>query len=78
MPNTCLQAASLGVIAGMRSMAAPALVSDYLARSQSPSQGRSPLRWLGTTKVAAITKLLAAGEIVGDKLSMEPTVNCWN
>ncbi len=59
MPNTYLQAACLGVIAGMRSMGAPALVSDYLARSQYPSLGRSPLRWLGTTKAVTITKFLA-------------------
>ena len=73
MPDTYLQAACLGVVAGMRSMGAPALVSDHLARSQSPSQGRSPLRWLGTTRAATITKFLAGGEIVGDKLPMAPS-----
>jgi len=73
MPNTYLQAACLGVIAGMRSMGAPALVSDHLARSASPSLGPSPLRWLGTAKAATITKFLAAGEIVGDKLPMTPS-----
>ena len=72
MPNTYLQAACLGVVAGMRSMGAPALVSDHLARADSPSPGPSPLRLLGTTKAAAVTKLLAAGEIVGDKLPVAP------
>ena len=72
MPNTYLQAACLGVVAGMRSMGAPALVSDHLAHSQSPSLGPSPLRWLGTTQAATITKFLAAGEVIGDKLPMAP------
>ncbi len=73
MPNTYLQAACLGVIAGMRSMAVPALVSGHLTRSQSPGLGPSPLRWLGTAKAAKITKFLVAGEIVGDKLPFTPS-----
>lgn len=73
MPNTYLQAACLGVTAGMRSMGAPALVSDHLARSPSPSLGPSPLRWLGTTRAVTVTKFLAAGEVVGDKLPMTPS-----
>ena len=72
MPNTYLQAACLGVIAGMRSMGAPALVSDHLARTPSPDLEHSPLRWMGTTKTATVTKFLAAGEIVGDKMPFAP------
>jgi len=73
MPKTYLQAACLGVIAGMRSMGAPALVSDHLARTQSPTLEQTPLRWLGTAKAAKVTKFLAAGEIVGDKLPFTPS-----
>lgn len=73
MPNTYFQAACLGVIAGMRSMGAPALVSDRLAHTQPPALERSPLRWLGTDRAATITKFLAAGEIVGDKLPFTPS-----
>lgn len=73
MSNTYLQAACLGVIAGMRSMAAPALVSDHFARTPSADLEGSPLRWLGTAKTAKVTKFLAAGEIVGDKLPMTPS-----
>ncbi len=73
MPNTYLQAACLGVVAGMRSMGAPALVSDRLARTQPPALEQSPLRWLGTDKAATITKFLAAGEIIGDKLPFTPS-----
>ena len=72
MPNTYLQAACLGVIAGMRSMGAPALVSGLLARTPSPDLEQSPLRWLGTAKAANVTKFLAAGEIVGDKMPFTP------
>ena len=72
MPNTYLQAACLGVIAGMRSMGAPALVSDRLARTPSGAPEGSPLRWLGTAKTAQVFKILAAGEIVGDKLPRTP------
>lgn len=72
MPNTYLQAACLGVIAGMRSMGAPALVSDRLVRTPSAPLEASPLRWLGTARTAGVFKLLAAGEIVGDKLPKTP------
>ncbi len=70
--NTYLKTACLGVIAGMRSMGAPALVSDHLARTQSPAPEQSSLRWLGTAKAANVTKFLAVGEIVGDKLPFTP------
>lgn len=73
MPNTYLQAACLGVVAGMRSMGAPALVSGHLEHSQSPGLGPSPLRWLGTAKAANVTKFLAVGEIIGDKLPFTPS-----
>lgn len=73
MPNTYLQAACLGVVAGMRSMGAPALVSDRLARSQPPALEQSPLRWLSSDRAATITKFLAAGEIIGDKLPFTPS-----
>lgn len=68
-----LQSACLGVVAGMRSMAAPALVSDHLERTQPEALAASPLRWLGTPKAATIFKVLALGEIGGDKLPMTPS-----
>ncbi len=54
-------------------MGAPALVSDQLARTHPPALEQSPLRWLGTAKAANVTKFLAAGEIVGDKLPFTPS-----
>jgi len=73
MLNTYLKAACLGVIAGMRSMGAPALVSDHLTRTQPPALEQSPLRWLRTSKAANVTKFLAVGEIIGDKLPFTPS-----
>lgn len=73
MPNTYLQVAYLGVIAGMRTMGAPALVSDHLERAKSPALEQSLLHWLGTARAASVTKFLAAGEIVGDKLPTMPS-----
>lgn len=72
MPNTYLQAACLGVVAGMRSMGAPALVSDRLAQTPSVPLEDSPLRWMGRARTAQVFKLLAAGEIAGDKLPQAP------
>ena len=73
MPNIYLQVACLGMVAGMRSMGAPALVSDHLARTATDALKESPLHWMGTAKAATVTKFLAAGEIVGDKLPMTPS-----
>lgn len=72
MTNTYFRAAALGVIAGLRSMGAPALVSAHLTRNPSPALTESPLRWLGTPKTAGVFRLLALGEMVGDKLPMTP------
>lgn len=73
MLNTYLKATCLGVVAGMRSMAAPALVSNHLSRTPSEALAASPLRWLGTPKAATIFKVLALGEIGGDKLPFTPS-----
>ncbi|RDC62161.1 DUF4126 family protein [Adhaeribacter pallidiroseus] len=63
---------SWGVIAGMRSMSAPALASHFLSRSFSPALAGSPLRFLQSAKVATGLKVLAATEIIGDKLPGAP------
>ncbi len=61
-----------GVIAGMRSMSAPALASHYLSRSFSPALAGSPLRFLQSAKVATGLKVLAGTELIGDKLPGVP------
>ena len=72
MTNTYLKAAGLGLIAGMRSMSAPALVSDRLAREQPPGLRESPLAFLAAPLTANIFKFLAVGELTGDKLPFVP------
>lgn len=72
MTNTYSRAAALGVIAGLRSMGAPALVSAHFARTPSPALTESPLGWLGMPKTAGVFRLLALGEMAGDKLPITP------
>ena len=66
--NTLALAAGIGLIAGLRSMAAPALVSHHLSQR---SRGRAP-GLLASSRTAAVLKLLAAGEMVGDKTPFIP------
>ena len=70
--NVYLKAIGIGLISGLRSMAAPALVSaHYAARDPNPLDG-SPLRPLATPGAAAALKLLAAGEVLADKTPWIP------
>jgi uncharacterized membrane protein len=67
-----LKAAGLGVVAGMRSMTAPALISHELARTHDASVEQSSLRFLCTSEAAAAFKVLAAGEVAADKTPWIP------
>lgn len=73
MQNTYWKAACLGIVSGMRSMAGPALFSEYVSRDPSETLRELSLGWLGTPRAAQVTKVLAAGEIVGDKLPLTPS-----
>ncbi len=64
-------ATALGVIAGMRSMAAPALISQ-VARSGRLAVGGSKLAFLNSTGAISTTAVLALGELVADKLPSSP------
>lgn len=66
--NAYVVAAGLGMAAGMRSMSAPAFVSDRYAQSPSVRLAVSPLWWLVSPKAASVTKMLALGEVLVDKL----------
>ena len=72
MSNLYFQAVGLGVIAGMRSMAAPAFVSDHFAYSPETPLAQSPLKGLGSTTTACVLTLMALGEVVADKLPATP------
>ncbi len=72
MTNIYLKAAGLGVIAGARSMMAPALTSSYFTICPSLFLEASPLKGIGSPKAANMLRLMALGEIVGDKLPKTP------
>jgi uncharacterized membrane protein len=67
-----LQALGLGAIAGMRSMAAPAILSHYLSHDPAGSLYDTKLRYLQRPLVATGLKLLAGLEVLGDKLPTTP------
>lgn len=70
--NATLQALGLGAIAGMRAVAAPALLSHYLTHDPAGALYNTPLRYLQRPLVATGLKLLAGAELVGDKLPATP------
>lgn len=70
--NTYLKAICMGVVAGMRSMAAPAFTSHYLARKESKELADSPFGLMGSPRVAQALKIAAVGEMVADKLPVIP------
>jgi uncharacterized membrane protein len=61
-----------GAMAGMRTMSAPAFVSDHLSRNESEALADSPLKFLGRPRVASMFRIAAAGEMVADKLPIIP------
>ncbi len=66
------QALSLGALAGMRSAAAPAITSHILSHHHSNSLTLSKLGFMQSNKVAGVLKVLAVGELIGDKLPNTP------
>jgi uncharacterized membrane protein len=62
----------LGMIAGMRSFAAPALLSDHLANERSNEVLEPPFAILASRKTANVLKALAVCEMIGDKLPATP------
>ncbi|RFZ94268.1 DUF4126 family protein [Mucilaginibacter conchicola] len=70
--KTYSRAAGLGLIAGMRTMYAPAVLSHLYSRHPSANLKDSPLKFLQTIPTSKVFKVLAAGELVGDKLPTAP------
>ncbi len=66
------KAAYLGMLAGMRSMGAPAQVSAHLARTHPAPLYGNPLAWLESPVAAGVLRVLAAGEVAADKLPKTP------
>ncbi|MBC7900601.1 MAG: DUF4126 family protein [Saprospiraceae bacterium] len=72
MANAYAKAVYFGIIAGMRSMSAPALVSHHYAKENSPEVDDSLFNFMSSAKVAGALKVLAAGEIFADKSTFIP------
>lgn len=70
--NAFSRAIGLGIIAGMRTFMAPAVVSHMYSRYPSKALHRSPLNFIQIITTSKIFKVLAAGELVADKLPDTP------
>ncbi len=64
-------AAVMGAAAGMRSMAAPAIMSHFAQSGWVPG-GHSPLNFLERPGTAKTMAVLAIGEMIADKLPFMP------
>ncbi|WP_201766060.1 DUF4126 family protein [Nafulsella turpanensis] len=70
--NAFKQAAGLGVVAGMRASVAPSVASHYLSRHKNKALSRSKLSFIQSPVTSALTKLLNAAELAGDKMPGTP------
>lgn len=70
--NPNLKAFGLGIIAGMRSMSAPALTSHFLNQVPAANLAGTPFRFMQYPAVATGLKVLAATEFIADKLPGTP------
>ena len=67
-----LSAFQIGVIAGMRALTAPALVSHKLSNTYPDPLAGSKLDFLHSPTTATVLKVLAGGELIGDKMPQAP------
>jgi uncharacterized membrane protein len=70
--NLICQAVGLGVIAGMRTFSAPAVISHVYSRRPSKNLEDSPFNLIQSINTSKVFKVLAAGELIGDKLPNTP------
>ncbi|GAB3772379.1 hypothetical protein GCM10028818_12510 [Spirosoma horti] len=77
MIRTYLTAFQIGIIAGMRSMMAPALVSHNVSNIKPGPLSDSPLAFMTSPKTATTLAVLAGGELIGDKLPSAPDRTGW-
>jgi uncharacterized membrane protein len=67
-----LQVITLGVLAGLRTLSAPAITSRILKVSGTTALEKSPLNFMQSATTANVLGLLAIGEFAGDKLPSAP------
>jgi len=72
MNNTLYKTLAFGALAGMRSLAAPALLSHFVSKDESKPLQQTPFSFLGNSTVSKVLKGLAVSEMVGDKLPSVP------
>lgn len=72
MIRTYINAFQIGIIAGMRSMMAPAFVSYKLSHTPEKPLADSKLHFLVSSKATMALELMAGGELIGDKLPSAP------
>jgi uncharacterized membrane protein len=65
-------AIGIGIVAGLRSLLAPAVVA-WAAHFDLLNLNSSPLAFMGSRTAVAIFTILAIGELVADKLPKTPT-----
>jgi len=70
--NLTLKAAGFGLIAGMRSSSAPAMLSNHFCRHRSAALQRSKWKWFCSRQASAILSVMAAGEVLADKVPSIP------
>lgn len=68
-----LRAVALAAISGVRSMAAPALLSRAVSRGDLPGLRATPFALLGDDRVSGALQVLMAGEMIGDKTPFIPS-----
>ncbi|MFC0518169.1 DUF4126 family protein [Mucilaginibacter angelicae] len=66
------QVIGLGTLAGMRTLSAPVVATHILSHHPSKKLEKSPLRFMQSTTVAAVLKVLSVTELIADKLPSTP------
>lgn len=66
------QIIGLGIVSGMRATFGIGILSHFLSKKSSLSLKKSKLSFIQSPVTAGITKVLCAGEIIGDKLPNVP------
>jgi len=71
-PQPFRQVITLGVLAGMRASSAPLIANRFLSYYYSPNLSKSPLRFLESRWFGIAIRVMAAGELIADKLPATP------
>ncbi len=76
MNRSYIPVVGIGMVAGMRSMAAPAMVSRYLARNERAADDRLT-ELLSSPLMSRMLQMAAAAEMAADKTSFVPDRTAW-